>query len=68
MDDGTNLEIAEAITRAITRRIADRRRGEQARTRDTVTEKELVWARLSLLHAQVENLTSSTTPWPARST
>jgi LytS/YehU family sensor histidine kinase len=54
VDDGTNLETAEAITRAITRRIADRRRGEQAKARDTVTEKELAVARLSLLHAQVE--------------
>ncbi|MCX7041563.1 MAG: histidine kinase [Gammaproteobacteria bacterium] len=54
VDDGTNLENAEAITRAITRRIADRRRGEQARARQTDTEKELTVAKLSLLHAQVE--------------
>jgi signal transduction histidine kinase len=54
VDDGTNLETAEAITRAITRRVADRRRGEEARSRDTATEKELAVARLSLLHAQVE--------------
>ena len=54
VDDGTNYENAEAITRAITRRIADRRRGEQAAAAQTATEKELTVARLSLLHAQVE--------------
>ena len=54
VDDGTNLENAEAITRAITRRVADRRRSEQAAARQTVTEKELTVAKLSLLHAQVE--------------
>jgi len=54
VDDGTNLENAEAITRAITRRVADKRRGEQASARQTVTEKELTVAKLSLLHAQVE--------------
>ena len=54
VDDGTNLENAEAITRAITRRIAERRRGEQASVKQTVTEKELTVAKLSLLHAQVE--------------
>src|SRR5437868_4656004 len=30
VDDGTNLENAEAVARAITRRVAERRRGEQA--------------------------------------
>ena len=54
VDDGTNLENAEAITRAITRRVAERRRGEQATAKQTVTEKELTVAKLSLLHAQVE--------------
>ncbi|MGO4702551.1 sensor histidine kinase [Dyella sp. 2RAB6] len=54
VDDGTNLENAEAITRAITRRVAERRRGEQAAARQTATEKELTVARLNLLHAQVE--------------
>nr|WP_223807356.1 histidine kinase [Lysobacter psychrotolerans] len=54
VDDGTNLENAEAITRAIARRVADRRRGEQTAVAQTVTEKELTVARLSLLHAQVE--------------
>ncbi|WP_242007629.1 sensor histidine kinase [Luteimonas cucumeris] len=54
VDDGTNLENAEAITRAITRRVAERRRSEQASVRQTVTEKELTVAKLNLLHAQVE--------------
>ena len=54
VDDGTNLENAEAITRAISRRIAERRRGEQAAAAQTHTEKELTAAKLSLLHAQVE--------------
>ncbi len=54
VDDGTNLENAEAITRAISRRIAERRRNEQATVKETVTEKELAVAKLGLLHAQVE--------------
>jgi signal transduction histidine kinase len=54
VDDGTNLENAEAITRAITRRIAERRRNEQVAAAQTATEKELTVARLNLLHAQVE--------------
>lgn len=54
VDDGTNLENAEAIVRAITRRVADRRRSEQASVRQSATEKELTLAKLSLLHAQVE--------------
>lgn len=54
VDDGTNLENAEAISRAITRRVSERRRNEQAQAEQTVTEKELTVAKLSLLHAQVE--------------
>ena len=54
VDDGTNLENAEAIARAITRRVAERRRGEKADVAQTDTEKELTAAKLSLLHAQVE--------------
>lgn len=54
VDDGTNYENAEAITRAITRRIAERRRSETTEVAQTKTEKELTVARLSLLHAQVE--------------
>ena len=54
VDDGTNLENAEAVSRAITRRIAERRRREQAATTQTQFDKELTVARLNLLHAQVE--------------
>jgi len=54
VDAGTNLENAEGITRALNRRVADRRRGEQASAQATATEKELTVAKLSLLQAQVE--------------
>ena len=54
VDDGTNLENAEAISRAVARRIAERRRSEQAAAAQTQTEKELTVAKLNLLHAQVE--------------
>jgi len=53
-DGGANLENAEAITRAISRRIAEARALEQENVRQTETEKELTAAKLSLLHAQVE--------------
>ena len=54
LDEGTNLQNAETVTQAISKRIAEFRRGEQASTKETVTEKELAVAKLSLLHAQVE--------------
>ena len=54
VDDGTNYENAEAIVRAITRRIGERRRGEQASAAQTATQKELSEAKLHLLNAQVE--------------
>lgn len=54
LDDGSNLENVEALTRALTRRVAEHRRGEQAAAEQTATEKELTVARLNLLHAQVE--------------
>ncbi|MEZ0470771.1 sensor histidine kinase [Luteimonas salinilitoris] len=54
VDHGSNLETAEAITRAITRRVGAQRRGEQAAAHRTASAKELSEARLSLLHAQVE--------------
>ena len=54
VDDGTNYENVEAITRAITRRIAEKRRGEEAVVRNSATDKELAVAKLNLLHAQVE--------------
>ncbi|MFZ9310135.1 MAG: sensor histidine kinase [Arenimonas sp.] len=53
-DEGTNLQNSEAVARAISRRIAAHRRGEQAVNTETVVEKELAVAKLSLLHAQVE--------------
>ena len=55
VDDGTNLENVEAITRAITRRVSERAARARRRARaETATEKELTVAKLSLLHAQVE--------------
>lgn len=54
LDDGANLQNAETITRSISRRIAEHRRGEQASTKETVSEKELAVAKLNLLQAQVE--------------
>jgi signal transduction histidine kinase len=54
VDDGTNFENAEAVSRAISRRVAALRRGEKAAAEQTATEKELTVAKLSLLHAQVE--------------
>ena len=54
VDDGTNLENAEALSRAIARRVGERRRQEQVVNTNTVTEKELTVAKLSLLQAQVE--------------
>ena len=53
-DKGTNLENAEAVSRALARRIAEQRKQEQVRAQQTSTEKELAEAKLSLLHAQVE--------------
>lgn len=54
LDEGSNFENAEAVTRAISRRVADQRRDEQAAAEQTQVEKELSVARLNLLHAQVE--------------
>lgn len=54
LDDGANLQNAEAITRAIALRLSQRRRSEQTAATQTATEKELAIARLSLLQAQVE--------------
>ncbi len=54
VDYGINLENIEGLTRAITRRLTERRRGEHATLQQTATEKELTVAKLSLLHAQVE--------------
>src|SRR5690606_24407882 len=41
VDDGTNFENAEAITRAISRRVAEHRRTEKDAAAQTATEKEL---------------------------
>jgi hypothetical protein len=54
VDDATNLENAEAITRAISRRVSELRRRERHVAEQTSTEKELAVARLNLLNAQVE--------------
>lgn len=54
VDDGSNLVNADAITRALARRVAERRRREQQAATKTATDKELAQAKLNLLHAQVE--------------
>ena len=54
LDQGTNLENADAITRAVSRRIAGKRQGEETATRETQVEKTLALAKLATLHAQVE--------------
>jgi signal transduction histidine kinase len=54
VDNGTNLENAEALGRAISRRIAEQRQKEKTSVQETITEKELTVAKLNLLHAQVE--------------
>jgi signal transduction histidine kinase len=54
VDDGTNLENAEAVTRALSRRIAEQRKGERAAVQQTASEKELAVAKLNVLNAQVE--------------
>lgn len=53
-DEGTNLQNIDAVSRAISQRIAAYRRGEQAVNTETVAEKETAVAKLQLLHAQVE--------------
>lgn len=54
VDDASNYETGEAIRRALSRRVTERRHHEQDRSRQTETEKELAEARLGLLTAQVE--------------
>ena len=54
VDHGTNLQNIEAIARAVSRRVAEKRGREKEDVRQTATEKELTVAKLSLLHAQVE--------------
>ncbi len=54
VDEGSNFENAEAVTRSIIRRVGEQRRSEQATAQQNATEKELSVARLNLLHAQIE--------------
>ena len=54
VDHGANLQNIESISRAISRRVGDKRKAEAEGVRQTTTEKELTVAKLSLLHAQVE--------------
>ena len=53
-DEGSNRENAEAVSRAMSRRVAEQRRDERESVARTEAEKELSVARLNLLHAQVE--------------
>ncbi len=53
-DEGSNRENAEAVSRAMSRRVAEQRRDERESAVRAEAEKELSVARLNLLHAQVE--------------
>jgi hypothetical protein len=54
VDDASNFENVETLSRSLSRRMTGRRRREQEIHRQTETEKELSEARLGLLSAQVE--------------
>lgn len=54
VDLGANLENVEAISRAISRRVAEGRRLEQMGVLQTSNDKALALAKLGLLHAQIE--------------
>ncbi len=54
LDEGSNYENAEAITHALSGKVAQQRREEREHVARTEAEKELSVARLNLLHAQVE--------------
>lgn len=54
LDEGSNHDNAEAISRAISRRVAERRAGERTAAANTDAERAVAVAKLSLLHAQVE--------------
>ncbi|MGH8055531.1 MAG: sensor histidine kinase [Stenotrophomonas sp.] len=54
LDEGSNFENAEAVTHALSGKVAEQRREERAQAARTEAEKELTVARLNLLHAQVE--------------
>ena len=53
-DEGSNRENAEAVSRAMSQRVAEQRRDERESAARAEAEKELSVARLNLLHAQVE--------------
>lgn len=54
LDEGSNFENAEAVTHALSGKVAEQRREEREQAARTEAEKELTVARLNLLHAQVE--------------
>ncbi|WP_244479275.1 histidine kinase, partial [Stenotrophomonas terrae] len=54
LDEGSNYENAEAVTHALSGKVAQQRREEREHAARTEAEKELSVARLNLLHAQVE--------------
>lgn len=54
LDEGSNYENAEAVTHALSGKVAAQRREEREQAARTEAEKELSVARLNLLHAQVE--------------
>jgi signal transduction histidine kinase len=54
VDNGANLENMAAVTRVLTRRLAERMRQQQVRAKQEAVEKELAVAKLGLLQAQVE--------------
>ncbi len=54
LDEGSNYENADAVTQALSGKVADQRRAEREHAARTEAEKELTVARLNLLHAQVE--------------
>jgi signal transduction histidine kinase len=54
VDDGANIENADAIARALNRRVRESRRQEREEMREVRATRELALARLNLLNAQVE--------------
>ncbi|MGE8287083.1 MAG: sensor histidine kinase [Stenotrophomonas sp.] len=54
LDEGSNYENADAVTHALSGKVAELRREEREHAARTEAEKELTVARLNLLHAQVE--------------
>ncbi len=54
LDEGSNYENADAVTHALSGKVAEQRRAEREQAARTEAEKELTVARLNLLHAQVE--------------